>query len=357
MNLERNTDKSFGKNDLISIIVPVYNVEKYLVKCLDSIINQTYKYLEIILIDDGSTDGSGRICDEYAKKDNRIKVLHKGNGGLSSARNVGLDMSAGQYIAFVDSDDWLELDMYEYLMKNRAVDGITVCGYYQGDEKIYNTCKIAEKYLGYKSWYEAVNIVIDTDFDTIINRKKGTVVGNYAWNKLYKREVFNNIRYPENRLYEDMFIFPKLAKAAKILKFLPEAKYWYRYRPGSITKSISVKNDKDLILARLEYEKIFSKERFKYDQCRLLTSHAYLRLANSYFCSSQIQVNKKEINKIMNNLKIRRDALYLCSDWKFKIRFFLLYINPVFYNIVRFSWIKLKNITYNIRRIYEKNIN
>ena len=324
MNLERNTDKSFGKNDLISIIVPVYNVEKYLVKCLDSIINQTYKYLEIILIDDGSTDGSGRICDEYAKKDNRIKVLHKGNGGLSSARNVGLDMSAGQYIAFVDSDDWLELDMYEYLMKNRAVDGITVCGYYQGDEKIYNTCKIAEKYLGYKSWYEAVNIVIDTDFDTIINRKKGTVVGNYAWNKLYKREVFNNIRYPENRLYEDMFIFPKLAKAAKILKFLPEAKYWYRYRPGSITKSISVKNDKDLILARLEYEKIFSKERFKYDQCRLLTSHAYLRLANSYFCSSQIQVNKKEINKIMNNLKIRRDALYLCSDWKFKIRFFLL---------------------------------
>lgn len=101
MNLERNIDKSFGQNDLISIIVPVYNVEKYLVKCLESIINQTYKYLEIILIDDGSTDGSGRICDEYAKKDNRIKVSHKGNGGLSSARNVGLDMSAGQYIAFV----------------------------------------------------------------------------------------------------------------------------------------------------------------------------------------------------------------------------------------------------------------
>ena len=147
MNLERNIDKSFGQNDLISIIVPVYNVEKYLVKCLESIINQTYKYLEIILIDDGSTDGSGRICDEYAKKDNRIKVSHKGNGGLSSARNVGLDMSAGQYIAFVDSDDWLELDMYEYLMKNRAIDGITVCGYYQGDEKIYNTCKITEKFI------------------------------------------------------------------------------------------------------------------------------------------------------------------------------------------------------------------
>lgn len=106
------------KDDLISVIVPVYNVEKYLHKCINSILNQTYKNLEIILIDDGSTDNSGKICDEYALKDNRIKVIHKENGGLSSARNAGLDICSGDYIGFVDSDDYIAEDMYEYLYVN-----------------------------------------------------------------------------------------------------------------------------------------------------------------------------------------------------------------------------------------------
>ena len=101
--------------DLISIIIPVYNVEQYLSRCIDSVINQTYKNLEIILIDDGSTDDSGEICDEYALKDNRIKVMHKQNGGVSSARNEGLDISKGNYIGFIDSDDFIEKDMYEFL--------------------------------------------------------------------------------------------------------------------------------------------------------------------------------------------------------------------------------------------------
>ena len=101
----------------ISIIVPVYNVEKYLRKCVDSILNQTFKDFELILVDDGSIDTSGKICDEYNLKDNRIKVIHKENGGLSSARNAGLDIAQGEYIGFVDSDDWIELDMYEELYK------------------------------------------------------------------------------------------------------------------------------------------------------------------------------------------------------------------------------------------------
>ena len=106
------------KNNLISIIVPIYNVEKYLKKCIDSIINQTYKNLEIILVDDGSPDNCGKICDEYAKKDNRIKVIHKENGGVSSARNVGVENATGEYIGFVDSDDYIEKDMYEVLINN-----------------------------------------------------------------------------------------------------------------------------------------------------------------------------------------------------------------------------------------------
>ena len=108
------------KREFISVIVPVYNVEYYLKQCLDSIVNQTYRNLEIILVDDGSTDRSGDICDEYAQIDARIKVIHKENGGLSSARNAGLDVctSGGELIAFVDSDDWLELDMFEVLYTN-----------------------------------------------------------------------------------------------------------------------------------------------------------------------------------------------------------------------------------------------
>lgn len=103
--------------DVISVIVPIYNTEKYLAKCLDSLINQTFQRLEIILIDDGSTDNSGQICDEYAVKDDRIKVIHKTNGGVSSARNAGLDVVTGSYIAFVDPDDYIDSDMYEVLYK------------------------------------------------------------------------------------------------------------------------------------------------------------------------------------------------------------------------------------------------
>ena len=105
------------RNSLISVIVPVYNVEKYLPQCLNSIINQTYENLEIIFINDGSTDNSGNICDEYAKRNSRIKAIHKENGGASSARNIGLDICKGDNIGFVDSDDWIELDMYESLYK------------------------------------------------------------------------------------------------------------------------------------------------------------------------------------------------------------------------------------------------
>ena len=103
-------------NVMLSIIVPVYNVEKYIGKCIESIVNQTYKDLEIILVDDGSTDNSGKICDEWARKDKRIKVIHKKNGGLSDARNAGLDICTGDYIGFVDSDDYIELNMYEDLL-------------------------------------------------------------------------------------------------------------------------------------------------------------------------------------------------------------------------------------------------
>ena len=117
---------------LISVIIPVYNVEKYLRRCIDSVINQTYKNLEIIIVDDGSTDNSSNICDEYTNKDSRVKVVHKENGGLSSARNVGIELAKGDLIAFVDSDDYIELEMYEKLKENmdKYDSDIAICQYY-----------------------------------------------------------------------------------------------------------------------------------------------------------------------------------------------------------------------------------
>ena len=125
------------KNDLISVIVPVYKVEQYLNECIKSIINQTYKNLEIILVNDGSPDDCGKMCDIWAKKDNRIKVIHKKNGGLSDARNCGIDIANGKYIQFVDSDDLLELDMIDFLYTNiqKYNCDISICSNYIFDEK------------------------------------------------------------------------------------------------------------------------------------------------------------------------------------------------------------------------------
>ena len=165
----------YETSPLISIIVPVYDVEPYLRKCIDSILIQSYRDLEIILVDDGSPDNCGAICDEYAEKDKRIKVIHKKNGGLSDARNAGLDIATGEYIGFVDSDDWVMPDMYEYLYKAvKEYDAdMSVCGYYDywGKTISGRYCQDIQVYKG----QEGIKALLDLKF------------GNYVWNKLYKR--------------------------------------------------------------------------------------------------------------------------------------------------------------------------
>ena len=162
---------------LISIIVPVYNVESYLKKCLESIINQTYKNIEIILIDDGSTDSSGKICDDYANKDKRIKVIHKQNGGVSDARNTALDICRGDYIGFIDSDDYIELDMYETLLKfllNNNLD-VAMCSSYTVKNKQLIRCKNFKPYI-----LTGKEAIIN---DLLINKYKGSPI--VVWNKFY----------------------------------------------------------------------------------------------------------------------------------------------------------------------------
>ena len=170
----------------VSVIVPVYNVEKYLKQCLDSIVDQTLEDLEIVLVDDGSVDSSGTICDEYAKKDSRIEVIHKANGGLSDARNVGISKAKGRYIGFVDSDDYIKEDMYEILLnliKKYDAD-VSICNLY--DVIDGNEC-IRNKENGIRE-YSRLDILKEVLLDKNIQ--------SYAWNKLYEKELFDEIKYP-----------------------------------------------------------------------------------------------------------------------------------------------------------------
>ena len=222
-------------NKFISIIIPVYKVEQYLGKCVDSVLNQTYKELEIILVDDGSPDHCPEICEEYAGKDSRIVVIHKQNGGLSSARNAGLDVAKGEYIFFLDSDDYIAENtierMYQTIISEKA--DIAICDFVKVDENgeiikelspIKNECLNKEQLL--------MKLVNPTNWYYVV-----------AWNKLYKKTLFSAIRFPVGKINEDEFtvhqIFYECNKAVTIAEKL----YFYLRRKSSITtNSFSVKN-------------------------------------------------------------------------------------------------------------------
>ena len=192
----------------ITVIVPVYNVENYLEKCLDSLINQTYKNLEIIVINDGSTDNSGEICQEYAQKDNRIVYIEKENGGLSDARNVGLDKMTGSYVTFIDSDDWVELDYVEILYKKiiEYQADISVGNYYSynEDEETYYFHIYGDSY--YEKVYD--NISIFENLYESQEMKSFALIS--AWGKLYKAKLFDYLRFDKGKLGEDGYFNQKM---------------------------------------------------------------------------------------------------------------------------------------------------
>lgn len=210
---------------LLSIIVPVYNVKSYLKKCVESILNQTYTNLQIILVDDGSTDGSQDICDEYVQKDPRIVVIHKENGGLSTARNAGMDRAKGDYIAFVDSDDWLEPNMYEALISQleKHEADIVACSFYE--------CKGDEK----KAVGDSKNIrVIDTE-EIFINKNQLRFL---VWNKVFRRSFVEEMRFVPGQVYEDFHFCRQVFLKTKKLVYLDVPFYNYRIsRPGNTNSS------------------------------------------------------------------------------------------------------------------------
>ncbi len=219
--------KIMEEKPLISVIVPVYKVEQFLPRCVDSLLHQTYTNLEIILVDDGSPDRCGEICEKYAREDSRIRVIHKSNGGLSSARNAGIDIAIGEFITFVDSDDWVDTDCYEKLLalahKYRVafvcagrydVDGAT------GLETI-GLCPEVEEVISGEEMVSRIFHWHNLD--------------SAAWDKLYARSLFDDIRYPENVIVEDLPVTYRLALRAGQCALGSFPFYHYYHRPGSIT--------------------------------------------------------------------------------------------------------------------------
>ncbi len=258
------------KNDLISIIIPVYKVEKYLEKCIESVLKQTYTNLQIILVDDGSPDNCGKICDEYAKKDSRIEVIHKINGGLSDARNVGINRANGRYIGFVDSDDYIKEDMYEKLInliKEYDAD-ISICNLYDvidGKEYVRNKDNGIHE-------YSRIDILKEILLDKNIQ--------SYAWNKLYKKELFDEIKYPIGKKYEDIgttfYLFEKCNK----IVVTSEPEYYYLKRADSLVNNVTestILDYTEIIIQRYLYIKQNIKGLRKYNNYylakTLITAH------------------------------------------------------------------------------------
>ena len=251
---------------VVSIIVPVYNVKSYVGECVESLCRQTYTNLEILLVDDGSTDGSGEVCDEYAGRDERIRVIHQANRGLSGARNMGLDDARGEYIAFVDSDDLVSTNyvetLYELLMKYEA--DIAACAYVKGTTE--QLTDIREKVLSLDNVKEICMPSVKLLKQWRGKYKQQETV---AWNKLYCREVWNGrkkIRFPESRNHEDVLISHLVVQGAKTIVLTTEILYFYRIRKGSIT-----------LQTEYDREKVWQNLRAQRERMEFFRAHRYWR--------------------------------------------------------------------------------
>ncbi|SFS97757.1 glycosyltransferase family 2 protein [Sphingobacterium wenxiniae] len=223
--------------DLISVIIPIYNVEAYLRECLDAVINQSYTNLEIILINDGSTDSSSLICEEYAKVDHRIVIINQENAGPSAARNSGLEKSTGAYIAFIDSDDAVHSDLFTVLYNKIEHADIAVCDYLRFEDKIpitvtapMNVDTVEIK----KCSGREMNLSL---FDNKVN-----LLAIVVWAKLYRRQLWETVRYPVGRLHEDEAVIHKIYAQANNVHIVALKLFFYRDREGSITNSKALKS-------------------------------------------------------------------------------------------------------------------
>ena len=299
----------------LSIIVPVYKVEKQLERCIRSILNQSFTNFELILVDDGSPDKCGEICDEYEKKDKRIKVIHKKNGGLSDARNAGLNIAIGKYIGFVDSDDIIHPEMYEkmYSYINKYNVDIVQCKFkkFENIEDINKFSKINNTY---------TNIEYYTSKEAIMDMIDNNKINVNTWNKLYKRELFENERFPKGKIHEDEFLTYKLIYKSNKIAYINEELYYYYQNDNGIMNGSNLIKRLDRIEALEERSNFFLKNGDK-DLYNKSNTALFFALNKLYFIfkrNKQLRKEEQYINllkdKIIKTASILSDNVYLSKQ-------------------------------------------
>lgn len=315
-------------NELITIVVPIYNVEDYLVRCIESILSQTYRNIEIILVDDESPDNCGEICDYYAKLDERINVIHKKNGGLSDARNVGIETAHGRYITFLDSDDWIHdeyIKMLYSLMIEKKSD-IVICNFIKTSSELGSSPSgtFTEKKYEYSN-IEAMEQLFGEFYLQMV----------VAWGKLYKIELFKNIRFPVGRIHEDEFTTYKLLFSADKIVFYDKPLLYYWQREDSIIGSgFKLKH-------RLDYLDALTERALFLQEIKLeKLSNKIYKSVFAIFLTTFLEINQMgEKREVL--VKFKKVA----SDLK-KSRLFGMYI---FYR----SYLTFPNITIWIYKLYK----
>jgi len=289
----------------ISVIVPVYNVEQYIHRCVDSILAQTFTDFELIMVDDGSPDNCPAICDEYAEKDDRIHVIHQKNGGLSAARNAGIDKANGDYLTFVDSDDVIHPQFLELMINDLLIsmNDIAICQLFSFEKSIIFE-RIDNCLVNYLSAIEACK--------RIYIRSENNFLFVTAWGKLYKTELFQNIRFPIDRLHEDQFVTYKLLFAANQVSLINEQLYGYRNNSTSIMNSkFSIKRYDDLD-ALHEAKTFFLDNREPMIANQVQTRINWTKAADSFFARENSIYNKI---KKEYRISIRKATKVLVNEW------------------------------------------
>lgn len=298
----------------LSVIVPVYKVEPYIHKCVDSILGQTYTNLEVILVDDGSPDNCGKICDEYAAKDKRVKVIHKKNGGQADARNFGIEIASGKIIGFVDSDDYIEPYMYQDMinyMENYSLD--IVCA---------DTKQVRGNKIKYNPRYK--NNLIWNKEEALCENLNGNL-DNAVWNKIYKRKVIENVRFPIGRVYEDVATIYKFIYNADKVGYLAKGCYYYIKRKGStISTSFNSKSRYDCFVGYIERLNFAEKHKLScVEACRKQALETALATLTAFYANNENRYSDryKNVNDFIkmqldkkNHLRKKHEFLL----WSFK---------------------------------------
>ncbi|MGE4589807.1 MAG: glycosyltransferase [Acidaminococcaceae bacterium] len=294
MHKIENTLEQVNK-PLLSIIVPIYNVEPYLLRCLESISRQTLSNFEAILVDDGSQDKGREICDSYAQKDTRFKVIHQVNGGISSARNSGVKMAQGQYLGFVDPDDYIAADMYERLLKemmSKDAD-IVICDHFRLEkEGMIPRHGFAHDFVLDRN--EAMQLIASDKLTS------------YLWCKLYKRNIFDQIYFPEGQYFEDLTVLHELFHAAEKIAYIHDCLYYYFINPKGIVATLTVQKEYDHFMA-WQRRRIFFKK--LYPELADYTYELFTYCGTRSYWLSRYCNDKKHAQEVRNILKSEAKAI------------------------------------------------